>query len=196
MKERVPASATTRKRIEAMIIGGGEVAASRSELVKLAAQLIIEEALAGEFEQGLGREYYVHGAGDGGQRNGYRRGKLDSSEGRTEFAVPQVRGLAGWKSAVRQALSGRTEELERLAIEMWARGLSVRDIEAAFVDERGQCVLSKSAVSAVTERLWDDYQAFASRNLSSQAIVYLFVDGVRVSVQVARCRSATTCTAT
>jgi len=57
-----------------MISGRGEVAASRSELVKLAAQLIIEEALEGEVEQGLGREYYARGSGDGGQRNGYRRG--------------------------------------------------------------------------------------------------------------------------
>ena len=102
--------------------------------------------------------------------------------------MPQVRGLDGWKSAVRDALSGRTEGLERLAIEMSARGLTVRDIEAAFVDERGQCVLSKSAVSAVTERLWDDYQAFASRNLSSQAIVYMFVDGVAERLHVSQPR--------
>jgi putative transposase len=40
-----------------------------------------------------------------------------------------------------------------MAIEMYARGLSVRDIEAAFVDEAGRCVLSKSAVSIVTELL-------------------------------------------
>jgi putative transposase len=175
VKKRVPA--TTRKRIEELVSGRGEMTASRSALVKLAAQLIIEEALEGEVAEVLGRDYYAHGEGDG-QRNGYRRGKLDSSEGRIEYAVPQVRGLDGWRSAVRDALSGRTEELERLAIEMWARGLSVRDIEAAFVDARGRCVLSKSAVSAVTERLWADYQGFAMRDLSTEKIVYLFVDGV------------------
>ena len=41
------------------------------------------------------------------------------------------------------------EELERLAIEMYARGLSVRDIEATFTDEDGRCALSKSAASQV-----------------------------------------------
>jgi transposase-like protein len=177
VKKRVPASATTRKRIEELISGHGEVTASRSELVKLAARLIIEEALEGEVSEELEREYYAHGAGDG-HRNGYRRGKLMTAEGRIEYAVPQVRGIVGWKSAVREALTGRSEELERLAIEMWVRGLSVRDIEAAFVDEAGRCVLSKSAVSAVTERLWADYQAFATRDLTNEAIVYLFVDGV------------------
>ena len=90
---------------------------------------------------------YAHGRDGRGQRNGYRPGSLKTAEGRIEYAVPQVRGFEGWRSAVRDALKGRTEELERLAIEMWARGLSVRDIEAAFVDEGGRCVLSKSAVS-------------------------------------------------
>ena len=37
-------------------------------------------------------------------------------------------------SNVRAALSGRTRELERLAVELYARGLSTRDIEDAFTD--------------------------------------------------------------
>jgi len=91
---------------------------------------------------------------------------------------------------VREALSGRSEELERLAIEMYARGLSVRDIEAAFVDESGRSVLSKSAVSAVTERLWSDYQAFASRDLSEHEVVYLFVDGLAERLHLGQPREA------
>ena len=153
MRKRLQASEQTRKRIEDLICGvNGKT--ERSDLVKLAAQLIIEEALESEVQGELGREYYARGGESAGQRNGYRGGKLDTAEGRIEYAVPQVRGLAGWRSAVRDALSGRSEELERLAIEMYARGLSVRDIEAAFVDDAGRCVLSKSAVSLVTERLW------------------------------------------
>jgi putative transposase len=190
VKRRVPASTTTRKQIEELMKGQSEVTASRSEMVKLAAQLIIEEALESEVGEELGREYYAHGSDGRGQRNGYRPGKLKTAEGRIDYAVPQVRGLEGWRSAVRDALTGRTEELERLAIEMWARGLSVRDIEAAFVDEGGRCVLSRSAVSAVTERLWADYQAFASRDLSNQAIVYLFVDGVAERLHLGQPREA------
>lgn len=189
MKRRLPASEQTRKQIEALISGKGARGAERSELVKLAAQLIIEEALEGEVEGVLGREYYAHGS-SGGHRNGYRRGKLDTAEGRVVYAVPQVRGVEGWRSAVRWALSGRTEELERLAIEMYARGLSVRDIEAAFVDESGRCVLTKSAVSVVTERLWADYQAFASRDLCEHNVLYLFVDGVAERLHLGQPREA------
>ena len=189
MKRRVPASEETRKRIEDLVSGKGHGAAQRSELVTLAAQLIIEEALEGEVEGLLGRGYYAHGS-SGSHRNGYRRGKLDTAEGRVDYAVPQVRGVKGWRSAVRAALSGRSEELERLAIEMYARGLSVRDIEAAFVDDSGRCVLTKSAVSVVTERLWADYQAFASRDLCEHNVLYLFVDGVAERLHLGQPREA------
>jgi putative transposase len=61
---------------------------------------------------------------------------------------------------------------------MLARGLSVRDIEDAFKDENGRLLLSKTAVSQLGERLWEDYQAFATRDLSEHEITYLFVDGI------------------
>jgi transposase-like protein len=35
---------------------------------------------------------------------------------------------------------------------MYARGLSTRDIEALFADERGRSLLSRTAVSEITER--------------------------------------------
>ena len=49
---------------------------------------------------------------------------------------------------------------------MLTRGLSVRDIEDAFKDENGRLLLSRTAVSQLGERLWEDYQAFAQRDLS------------------------------
>ena len=36
----------------------------------------------------------------------------------------------------------------------------------------------KTAVSQLGERLWEDYQAFAQRDLSEYEITYLFVDGI------------------
>jgi transposase-like protein len=36
---------------------------------------------------------------------------------------------------------------------MYARGLSVRDIERTFTNSRGECLLSKSAVSQLSEQL-------------------------------------------
>lgn len=171
---RVPASEATRKRIAELLAGDVD----QSELIRQSVRLIIEEALEAEVTEALDRDYYAHGA-TAGHRNGVRRGRLKSAEGVIEYAVPQVRGRAeSWQSAVRAQLAGRSEELERLAIELYARGLSMRDIEATFTDAEGRCALTRSAASQVAERLWDDYQAFAGRDLSDEAIVYLFMDGV------------------
>src|ERR1700756_2916637 len=40
------------------------------------------------------------------------------------------------------------------------------------------CCYPKAAVSQLGERLWEDYQAFAQRDLSEYEITYLFVDGI------------------
>jgi hypothetical protein len=62
---------------------------------------------------------------------------------------------------------------------MYARGLSTRDIEAAFRNrDTGKLLLSRTAVSEVTERLWAEYEAFATRDLSEFPVVYFFVDGI------------------
>ena len=185
---RVPASEATRKRLTDML--AGKQSFERSALLREAVRLILEETLEAEVTEELGRGYYDRAQTGDGQRNGYRVGRLASAEGAIEYAVPQVRGIEGWRSEVRASLGGKTEELERLAIEMYARGLSMRDIEAAFTDERGRSVLSRSAASRVAERLWDDYQAFAKRDLSDLAIVYLFIDGVAERLHLGQPREA------
>src|SRR3546814_17245014 len=79
---------------------------------------------------------------------------------------------------LRESLKGHSEALEDLAIEMLARGLSVRDIEDAFKDETGRLLLSRSEVSELGERLWADYHDFAGRDLSEHDNVHLYVDGL------------------
>jgi putative transposase len=74
-----------------------------------------------------------------------------------------------YRSAIREHLKGHTQALEELAIELLARGLSVRDIEDAFKDESGRLLLSKTAVWELGERLWEDYQAFARRTEGREA---------------------------
>jgi transposase-like protein len=54
---------------------------------------------------------------------------------------------------------------------MYARGLSTRGIEALFADETGKSLLSRSAVSPISERLWAEYEEFASRDLSEFDVV-------------------------
>jgi len=178
--ERIPASERTREKLRALIEGRSEIEDGRSELVRLAARLIIEEALEGEAKDALGRDYYARGATPGaGYRNGYRPGRVKSAEGAIDYRAPQIADRSEpFHSRIREAVRGRTEELEALAVEMYARGLSTRDIEAVFADGDGRSLLSRTAVSEVTERLWAEYEAFAGRDLSEFEITYLFVDGI------------------
>jgi putative transposase len=180
MATRLPASQHTREELTALIEGRLSTASAKDELVKLATRLIVEEALEGEAGDALGREYYEHGAQPGqGYRNGYRTGRLKTAEGLMDYSAPQIAGRdEPFRSAIREHLKGHTQGLEDLAIEMLARGLSVRDIEDAFKDETGRLLLSKTAVSQLGERLWEDYRAFTQRELSEYEITYLFVDGI------------------
>ena len=180
MSKRVPGSERTREALSDLISGRLSTEFGRSELVQPATRLIVEEGLEAEVRDALGRGYYERGAEAGaGYRNGLRRGRIKTAEGLIEYAAPQVSGRdEPFRSELRDHLKGRTEALESLAIEMLARGLSVRDIEDAFKDESGRLLLSRTAASELGERLWADYQDFATRDLNDYDIAYLFVDGI------------------
>jgi len=173
--KRVPPSKATKARIEDLLSGSMDEGSPMSELVRLSVEHIVEEALEAKVAELLGRGYYERGSGSG-HRNGYRRSRLKTGEGVVDYAVPQVREVeaVGELARFRGELRGRSEELERLAIEMYARGCSTRDIEATF----GPGMLSRSSVSELTEELWNEYQEFATRDLSSIRPLYLFLDGV------------------
>jgi transposase-like protein len=193
--KRVPASVRTDQQIRELL-SDGSAGDARSELIRLGVRRIIEEALECEVGEFLGRGFYQREGGGEvrGYRNGYRTGRLDSAEGEIPFAVPQVSDAdEPFESKVRRHVKGRTGQLERLATEMFARGLSTRDVEAAFTDAEGSKLLSRSAVSEITEVLWQQYEAFATRDLSGLEIAYLFLDGVAERLNPSERRQAVLC---
>jgi len=206
MAKRVPPSERTSQRIRDLLSSGDEGDVT-SRFIQLAVAKVIEELLEAEATDVIGRDYYRHGprrddAGDdaaerggrGGYRNGYRTGRLKTAEGEVTYAAPQVsdRGEP-FRSRIRALLAGRSDELERLAMEMYARGLSTRDIEDALRDEAGDTLLSRSAVSDVTQKLWAEYEAFATRDLSEFDIAYLFMDGVAERLHPGQKKDAVMC---
>jgi putative transposase len=99
---------------------------------------------------------------------------VKSAEGAIEYSTPQIADRSEpFRSCIREVVRGRTEELEALVVEMDARGLSTRDIEAVFADGDGRSLLSRTAVSEITERLWAEYESLVSRDLSAFEITYL-----------------------
>lgn len=127
-------------------------------------------------------------------RNGYKSRQLRCAEGKVPIDLPQVRGADGWSSPLWQKIKQRSEVLDKLIVEMYARGLSTRDIEdmlGEIDDGDGRSLLSKSSVSRITESLWEQFESFARRDLSGLNVVYLFCDAVYESLrQQAGCKEA------
>src|SRR5215510_11311329 len=150
-----------------------------SALVRLSTERVLQEALEQEQTEALGRSRYERQTTAQGYRNGYEEGTVKTAEGVFRLQLPQVRGLREpYRSKLWAALGRTSDVLTRLIVEMYAGGMSQRDMESALEKALGQCVVSKSAVSDITERLTHEYEAFRTRDLSGFDLAYLFIDTV------------------
>jgi transposase-like protein len=155
-----------------------------SALVQLGVRHVVQQGLEQEQADFVGRDRYERGAGTKGRRNGYEDATLLTAEGGIGVRVPQVRDSeVPYHSKLIEFLAGNTEALDRLVVEMYARGLSTRDIEDALRGPDGELLLSRTAVSEITDRLWEDYQAFCARDLSQIDVAYLFCDAIFESLR-------------
>ena len=184
---RVPPSAQVREEIDRLLSGGVEHGGNIvSELASLGLRYLAQQALEQEQQDHLGRERYER-RGDGehrGWRNGYEDARIRTAGGAVRVRVPQVRSSPElYRSRLIEFLAGNSEALEALVTEMYARGLSTRDVEDCFRGEDGELLISRTAVSEITDRLWEDYQAFCARDLSGIDVEYLFLDAVYESLR-------------
>jgi len=157
-----------------------------SALAELGVRYLAQQGLEQEQADRLGRGRYERRSSEqpGGWRNGYEDAALKTAEGEVAVRVPQVRGgQQPYRSRLMEFLDGHSEVLDRLVTEMYARGLSTRDVEDAFRDATGTLLISRSAVSEITDQLWEDYQAFCARDLSGIEVAYLFADAIFESLR-------------
>ncbi len=183
---KVPPSTIVREEIEQLFGAGVDPGTNiLSALAELGVRYLAQQALEQEQEDHLGRgRYERRGERHRGWRNGYEDARLSTAEGEITVRVPQVRGADGpWRPKLMEFLEGHSDVLERLVTEMYARGLSTRDVEDAFRDATDELVISRSAVSEITDRLWEDYRAFCERDLSGIEVEYPFLDAVYESLR-------------
>jgi putative transposase len=150
------------------------------QLMQLSIRKLIQESrFTGEVQEYLGKAYYEHGETRRGYRNGYKSAHLKTAEDRLLVRKPQVADSAEtFSSQLWSHIKGRTEQLERIAVEMYARGCSTRDIEELLKYQDGHILLSKSAISQLNQRLWEGYETFCQMDLSQHDVIYLFSDAV------------------
>ena len=182
MEKRIAPSEQKAQELRALLEGetearsGGELL---SALVRLSTERVLQEALEQEQAETLGRARYERRAGSQGYRNGYEAGTLKTAEGVLRLKVPQISGRSEpTRSQLWDELANTSESLKRLIVEMYAGGLSQRDIEYSLEKALGQFILSKSAVSEMTDTLTQEYEAFRTRDLSGYEVAYLFMDAV------------------
>lgn len=186
--KRIPPSERIRQKVEQLMQGDWQGEEDLSTmLLRLGAQRLAQEFLEQEVTDFLGRARYERAGTEEelrGYRNGYRPDRIRSAEGEIGVQVPRVReSPESYHSKLMEFLRGNTDVLERLAVEMYARGLSTRDIEEALYEATGDRLLSRSAVSELTDVLWEEYEVFSQRDLSGFEVEYLFLDAVYESLR-------------
>ncbi|MDI6892097.1 MAG: IS256 family transposase [Actinomycetota bacterium] len=184
--KKVPPSRRIRKELGEILEKGMMEGNLLSEFLLKGMQLMMQEMLETEVTDFLEREHYERKR-EGphrGYRNGYEPAKVRSAEGEVRIELPQVRdNVEFFSSKLKEFFRGNTDCLEKLTAEMYARGLSTRDIEDALFEATGDMILSKSSVSRVTEILWEEFELFKERDLSSFEVEYLFLDAIYESVR-------------
>jgi putative transposase len=141
----------------------------------------IEQMLEAELSEHLGYEpYEAKGRNSGNSRNGGYLKKVRSSEGETTIQVPRDRNGAFEPQLVKKHLAN-TNELEDKIIGMYAKGMSVRDIQETLRELYGVDV-SPSTLSAITDKVWELVESWQSRPLASiYPIMYL--DAIHIKMR-------------
>jgi putative transposase len=132
---------------------------------------LLEAALSGELDEHLG-----YGAGERANtdnaRNGYATKQLQTPSGKFELEVPRDRD-ASFEPTLIKKRQTRFAGLDKKIISMYARGLSLQDIQGQL-EALYEVDVSSSFISAVTASVLEDVIAWQNRPLDRlYPIVYL-----------------------
>ncbi len=154
------------------------------ELLQDNQQKFIQQTLDVEVEEFLGRKWYEHSEQLKGYRNGSYPKRVMLPGSTLTIQSPHFRNAKEkFTSRILRGIAQLSDKLRMVALEMYVRGLSTRDIEATLREPNGKPMFSRSMISTLSERLYEQYKEFQARDLSQCDIVYLFVDGVYESVK-------------
>jgi putative transposase len=141
----------------------------------------IEQMLEAELSEHLGYgPYEAKGRNSGNNRNGKYTKKVRSSEGETTIQVPRDRN-GDFEPQLVKKHTANTNELEDKIIGMYAKGMTVRDIQETLQELYGVDV-SPSTLSAITDKVWELVESWQSRPLASlYPIIYL--DAIHIKMR-------------
>jgi putative transposase len=141
----------------------------------------LEEMLKAELTEHLGYEpYEAKGRNSGNSRNGGYSKKVRTSDGETLIDVPRDR-QGTFEPHILKKYASNTNELEDKIIGMYAKGMSVRDIQDNLAELYG-IDISPATISAITDKVWELVEAWQSRPL---AAIYpiMYLDAIHIKLR-------------
>lgn len=142
---------------------------------------VLEQMLEGEMDAHLGYEKHSpEGHNSGNSRNGSFPKKIQTQHGESVIQIPRDRKSEFEPLAVPKHQS-RGLSIERLVISLYAKGLSVSDIEDELRDIYG-INLSTSAISIITNKVMQAASEWANRPLERLYMV-VWMDGIVFKVR-------------
>jgi transposase-like protein len=141
----------------------------------------LEQMLEAELSEHLGYEpYEVKGRNSGNNRNGKYTKKVRSSEGETTIQVPRDRN-GDFEPQLVKKYTANTNELEDKIIGMYAKGMTVRDIQGTLQELYGIDV-SPTTLSAITDKVWELVESWQSRPLASLYVI-IYLDAIHIKMR-------------
>jgi putative transposase len=139
----------------------------------------IEKMLEGELDGHLGYDRHEQ-TQVSNARNGYGKKKIKTSYGESEIRVPRDRD-ASFNPMIVPKRESMVEGIEEVIVSLYAKGMSVSDIEEQIKDVY-KFEVSSSTISRITSRVAEDIVAWQNRPLEP---VYLIVwmDGIVFKVR-------------
>jgi transposase-like protein len=158
-----------------------------SILLRQGARDLIESAVEAEVADFLGRARYERDpkvAEARGHRNGRYERDLVTTAGVVKVAVPKTRGTPEpFRSAVLPRYARRQKSIDRAIPWLYAAGHSTRDIKPVTRALFGKgAKVERTTVSRLNRTLIERFEAWRRRDLSTEEIVYLFLDGFYLGV--------------
>lgn len=153
---------------------------------------VIELAIEDELQLALGAEHYGRTDGRRGYRNGSQVRTLVTECGPTQLRLPRARlfdeqqGPREWRSSLVGRYQRRTRAVNEAILGAYLAGTNTRRIRRALSPLLGESSLSRNAVSRLVGHLKAHFEAWRSRDLSSETYPYMYLDAMNLPVRVAR----------
>jgi len=150
-------------------------------LLKQLTKQLVQKCLEAEMDTHLGYEKNERaGKGSENRRNGYSKKNLKSEQGEINLGIPRDRA-GEFEPQIVSKHQTRLAGLDSKVIALYARGMTVRDIQAQLEEMYG-VEISPGLISNVTNSVMEDVKAWQNRPLDAVYPIVWF-DALQVKIR-------------